>query len=438
MLVLVPANPKIREEFKKLNIQQAKLRLKSINNSAEKLKDFIRREIALRPMKAERKRIVEALLEEQKKFQEMEALYQQLLLELRDSEEQGRLIEQQRLEHREQIILEEQVAKLMPDFEELIDELEAEGQIPYNEREEFEQELFEREIEGQLEGQRPGLNPQEQETRERIRGRVEKIFHIRQYLFEKFNQLSPTSLKTILLNNPYHNYSEQELKGIVNPQYKNELIGLLVKQIIQQQETNIINDRYNPEQDVGIQARINKQGVSSFGYGVNKKFHAKKIKIGRGLTVTEEKPRYREFGKNRIHNKLLDENVIHIKYPSLANIPSLKPVEVSSNYRDLIIGLLDTGRVDNKKLSNLSSKEDEHFRKIIKASGLSEQLEIHPKRDDQEEKDYNRLVLLKGEYEAGNNNEKMIKELRGLIVKFISLGRIPRKTGLNFLMQISI
>ena len=130
--------------------------------------------------------------------------------------------------------------------------------------------------------------------------------------------------------------------------------------------------------------------------------------------------------------------MIHIKYPSLANIPSIKPVEVSDNYKDLIVGLLDTGKLDHKRFSNLKPKEDEHFRKIVKASGLSSQLDVAPKKDDSEERDYQRLVLLKGEYEAGNDNEKMIKELRALIVKFINLGRIPRKSGLNFLMQLSV
>lgn len=215
---------------------------------------------------------------------------------------------------------------------------------------------------------------------------------------------------------------------------------VLAERVVKEKAKDIIEGTYDPR-DPNLEdsnsAMLEGNKGQQFGFGA-KHFKGRKIKVGRGLSVREEKPRYREFGKYRIHNHLLDDNVIHLKYPSLANIPSLRPVEVSINYKELITGLLDTGRLDHRKLSHLTNKEDEHFRKIVKASGLSEQLEIEPLKDDKEEEDYHRLTLLKGEYEAGNNNEKLIKELRGLVVKFISLGRIPRKSGLNFLMTLSV
>jgi len=164
----------------------------------------------------------------------------------------------------------------------------------------------------------------------------------------------------------------------------------------------------------------------------------RRIKVGAGVSVKQDQPRYREFGKYRIHIPLLNDNVVNIKYPSLAGIPSIKPVEVSNQYADFIRELLDTGDFSHKKYNTLNEREQDHFAKISKASGLAHQFGIKPKSEDEDEEDYKRLMILKGEYEAGNDNEKLIKELRAKIVKFINNGRINRKQGLQYLMQLSV
>ena len=281
---------------------------------------------------------------------------------------------------------------------------------------------------------------------------IDKVREIRDYLQYEFQAYPNQKLYEQLGEQPY-GYPDIDYASAFNskgratiPFQKRVKTGnktpaqVLAERVVKARAKDIIDGTYDPRdknlEDNNAPMLEGRKG-QQFGFGA-KHFKGRKIKVGKGLSVKEEKPRYREFGKYRIHNHLLDENVIHLKYPSLANIPSIKPVEVSSNYKELITGLLDTGRIDHRKLSHLTNQEDNHFRKIVKASGLSEQLEIEPIKDDKEEQDYHRLTLLKGEYEAGNNNEKLIKELRGLVVKFISLGRIPRKSGLNFLMTLSV
>jgi len=164
----------------------------------------------------------------------------------------------------------------------------------------------------------------------------------------------------------------------------------------------------------------------------------KRIKVGAGVKLRQDEPRYKEFGKYRIHVPLLDENVINIKYPSLAGIPSLKPVHVSDQYIDFIKELLDTGDLNHKKYNSLHEKEQDHFAKISKASGLANQFGIKPKSETEDDKEYDRLMILKGEWEAGNDNEKLVKELRQKIIKFINNGRINRKKGLDYLMELSV
>jgi len=45
---------------------------------------------------------------------------------------------------------------------------------------------------------------------------------------------------------------------------------------------------------------------------------------------------------------------------------------------------------------------------------------------------------LKGEYLAGNNSVALLKELRKLVVKFMSQGKISKNDGMNLLIELSV
>jgi len=45
---------------------------------------------------------------------------------------------------------------------------------------------------------------------------------------------------------------------------------------------------------------------------------------------------------------------------------------------------------------------------------------------------------LKGEYLAGNNSVALLKELRKLVVKFMSQGKISKHDGMNLLIELSV
>ena len=260
-------------------------------------------------------------------------------------------------------------------------------------------------------------------------------------------------------NSPYKIGSISQLRN----EPVDDLGGYLFNQILEVKGAEISSNQYHPSQKQGIYRLITKKQIG-LGFTANDEprerstfdrisrvpntqqqssiapnnSEMRRIKVGAGVSLKEDKPRYREFGKYRIHIPLLDENVINIKYPSLAGIPSLKPVQVSDQYIDFVKELLDTDDFNHKKYNSLNPKEQDHFAKISKASGLSTQFGIRPKSDDEDEEDYKRLMILKGEWEAGNDNEKLIKELRAKIIKFINNGRIPKKVGLNYLMMLGV
>jgi hypothetical protein len=171
-------------------------------------------------------------------------------------------------------------------------------------------------------------------------------------------------------------------------------------------------------------------------------FQAKRIpvgKVGKGVKLEkEDNPTYRQFGKYVIHLPyLLNNNVANFKYPSLGSIPSIKPLTISDDYKDLILETLQTGKLNKKELERLPQNEIKHFEKVAIGAGLVEQLGMKIGSTEEDKADTKRFDILRGEYLAGNNNEKMIKELRLLITKFINNGRIHKNEGLNLLLELS-
>jgi hypothetical protein len=181
-----------------------------------------------------------------------------------------------------------------------------------------------------------------------------------------------------------------------------------------------------------------KQSTPSVGAGyIHKRIPIKKI-VGKGIEV-EEQPTYRTFGKYVMHiPHLTDKNVLNIKYPSLGSIPSIKPMTISEDYKDFIIDVMNTSRVNEKAFYALQPHEQKHFERITKGAGLLDVFKLKRTGDDEEKKEVDRFNLLRGNYLGGNNSEDVIKELKGLVVKFINDGRIARHEGLNLLMELSI
>lgn len=168
------------------------------------------------------------------------------------------------------------------------------------------------------------------------------------------------------------------------------------------------------------------------------KFKHKRIKVGGGVKI-RERPTYTHFGKYIIHLPyLIDKNLFNLKYPSMGSIPSIKPITISDDYKDLVLDVLENGKVNERQLKKLPDHEIRHFEKVVSGAGLNEVLNLKRGNTEQEKKDLDRYYLLRGEIDAGNNADKVIKELRGLIVKFMNDGRVHKSEGLNLLMELSV
>lgn len=192
---------------------------------------------------------------------------------------------------------------------------------------------------------------------------------------------------------------------------------------------------YDPENKPDT--RINE----TIGLGMKKNkrsdFVPKRIKIGKGVQLVQDVPKYRIFGKYVVHNDQLGEsNRLNFKYPSLAQITHLKPIQVSDNYKEFIFDILESDKVNMKHYESLSPDEKTHFQRVIEGAGLVNKFKIKKLDLDIDEKEFDRFNVLKGSVLSGNNNSKVVKELQILTVKFMKKGRLSNREGQELLLYL--
>ncbi len=161
-------------------------------------------------------------------------------------------------------------------------------------------------------------------------------------------------------------------------------------------------------------------------------------KIGAGVKY-EPEPTYRQFGKYVINMPQLKErDILNVKFPSLGRIPQFKPTPISDVMKDFILELLDTGKVSNRIYEQIPIEERQLFEKIATGAGILNALKLKRTISNEDKEDNDRFTLLKGEYLAGNNSVALLKELRKLVVKFMSQGKISKQDGMNLLIELSV
>jgi hypothetical protein len=271
---------------------------------------------------------------------------------------------------------------------------------------------------------------------------------------------------------------KNSIESLVESVYKNELGSKLQSKINQKIKERIATENYNPKLEkfqkypkqgfgmkkkpkkkkggdlihIDIGSHIGKHYKEASGKGINdRKLFAKakkdyqsggdqpyiksRIKIGSGVQVEETKPKYERFGKFIIHTPQLEKNILNFKYPSEGRVPNLPRMNIDDDTKDLIFNILETGKMSENQFAKLPQHAQDHLIKAIKGAGLENILfkgkcKVYPK---DEKEDRERFNVLKGEFDAGNDNPKLIKELRGLVIKFSNCGIIPKKQGLEFL-----
>jgi hypothetical protein len=173
------------------------------------------------------------------------------------------------------------------------------------------------------------------------------------------------------------------------------------------------------------------------GNGI-KPMSRQRVTVGKGIAV-QETPSYKQFGKYAIHIPQLEQqDILNVKYKSLGQVPKYKPMAVSDIFRDFLLDLLDNGKPNVRTYQQIAPDERKVFEEMSIGAGVWNALGLKRTTTSTDDEENKRFELLKGEYMAGNNNPKVISELRRLVVKMIGDGRIKKSQGMELLMELSI
>jgi hypothetical protein len=160
------------------------------------------------------------------------------------------------------------------------------------------------------------------------------------------------------------------------------------------------------------------------------------VKIKTGLKIIENYS-YVEFGKFIIQTKLLNDNILLVKYLSYSPVPTIKRMDISDDLRDVILNIIDTSEINYQLAKTLESSEKAILNKLIVKSGLKDQLNYKPKLITEHIKDIiNDYNILRGIIIAGNNNPDVIDKLKSVLTKLVIHKKITQVDADEMLKEI--
>jgi len=149
-----------------------------------------------------------------------------------------------------------------------------------------------------------------------------------------------------------------------------------------------------------------------------------------------EIPKHIKFGNTiLLYHKLFYYNVLSLKDKSLHSIEGLKNSKVSDDFVKIIVNICNSQNVPKSAINNLNSDEQKLFNQILHLSGMNKF--IHQTGDGIIGELKNRLELIEGEIEAGNDNKELINELRDVLMKLYHYKIISYNSAKKHLKQFN-
>ena len=130
------------------------------------------------------------------------------------------------------------------------------------------------------------------------------------------------------------------------------------------------------------------------------------------------------FGKYAIQKYKLNEGILMLRSKSNNTIPTIPPQKISPAIASILKQVVIGGTPSFENISALDNDDKELLHKIVKLSRI--ELSVPTPDLTKSEQDNHHFQLLRGQLLAGNSSQEVIKELKQLLLKFLSAGTIPK------------
>lgn len=150
--------------------------------------------------------------------------------------------------------------------------------------------------------------------------------------------------------------------------------------------------------------------------------------------VEKVKP-YTQFGRYFINKHRLEgEGIVAFRQPSGNTIGSLPTEKVSKPLAKVVRTLVGKGIPSYEDISELSREDKIKLNHICKTCKVDSP--AIPKMKGEGEAEEDRFNILRGEIIAGNDSQKIAKEFKVMLLKFMNEGRIPRRQANEILQEL--
>jgi hypothetical protein len=164
----------------------------------------------------------------------------------------------------------------------------------------------------------------------------------------------------------------------------------------------------------------------------------KGVIYGYGIQPNETLPKHCAFGKVIIElDKLYYKNILAVKDKKLRNISGFKNTPVSDDFVEIIMNMCRDSTMPKKsEISGLSGPNTELWNLLIHYSGLHKS-NVDTSKNETIKNLKERLQLVEGEIEAGNDNDEVVDELRSILMKLKNLDVITSYQAINHFKQLT-
>jgi len=143
--------------------------------------------------------------------------------------------------------------------------------------------------------------------------------------------------------------------------------------------------------------------------------------------------------KFMIHTKLLNQNILLIKYCNYAPLPWLLRTTISEEFKILFFDIIDTGTINYDLLKKSKFNERDIFNKIMYKCKLYEVLKYDENKVSfSNDELVERFNIIKGEIIAGNNNSNLLIELKKLMLDLVKINKITKSDMDDVLLELEM
>jgi hypothetical protein len=163
-----------------------------------------------------------------------------------------------------------------------------------------------------------------------------------------------------------------------------------------------------------------------------------KTPIGLGITNKYNIPKEpAKYGKILINlDKLYYKNILSIKDINNKPVQSFKNTPVSDDFVNYVLKIFFNEQIDESDYKKIKSNELQLLDELNYIAGFGKEKNIN--KIDNIKKLKDQLELITGSVMAGNNNEKLLDELRSVLMKLVSFDAISLESAKKYIKQFKV